>query len=161
MRNAIGERLLFVNGMPTAETYARSFRGIGIPLYSSAVFNFVPRTALAFHRALNAGDKVAIDALLRDFFIPYVRIRNRQPGYAVSIVKAGVSIVGRGAGPAAAVGLHGGRDNHAARVDREARAARIIPRTNSERRLVRRALVDHPLRPRLRNRDPFALQRIP
>ena len=98
IRNTVGERLLFINGMPTAETYARSFRGIGIPVYSSAVFNFVPRTALAFHRALNAGDEAAIDALLRDFFVPYVRIRNRQPGYAVSIVKAGATVVGRGAG---------------------------------------------------------------
>jgi 5-dehydro-4-deoxyglucarate dehydratase len=97
-RNAVGDRLLFINGMPTAETYARSFRGIGIPAYSSAVFNFVPRTALAFHRALNTGDEPAIDAFLRDFFVPYVRLRNRQPGYAVSIVKAGAAIVGRSAG---------------------------------------------------------------
>ena len=98
IRNALGDRLVFINGMPTAETYARSFRGAGVPIYSSAVFNFVPRTALNFHRALNAGDEAAVDALLRDFFIPYVRIRNRQPGYAVSIVKAGAAIVGRSAG---------------------------------------------------------------
>jgi 5-dehydro-4-deoxyglucarate dehydratase len=35
---------------------------------------------------------------MRDFFVPYVRLRARQPGYAVSIVKAGADIVGRGAG---------------------------------------------------------------
>ena len=35
---------------------------------------------------------------MRDFFVPYVRLRARQPGYAVSIVKAGAEIVGRGAG---------------------------------------------------------------
>ena len=35
---------------------------------------------------------------MRDFFVPYVRLRARQPGYAVSIVKAGAAIVGRGAG---------------------------------------------------------------
>jgi len=98
IRSALGDRLLFINGMPTAETYARAFRGIGVPVYSSAVFNFIPRTALAFHDALNSGDEAAIELLLRDFFIPYVRIRNRQPGYAVSIVKAGAAIVGRSAG---------------------------------------------------------------
>ena len=98
VRNALGDRLLFINGMPTAETYARSFRGIGIPAYSSAVFNFIPRTALAFHRAINSGDDATVDRLLKDFFIPYVRIRNRGAGYAVSIVKAGAKIVGRGAG---------------------------------------------------------------
>ena len=75
--------------MPTAETYARSFRGIGIPAYSSAMFNFIPRTALAFHHALNSGDDATVDRLLKDFFIPYVRIRNKGQGYAVSIVKAG------------------------------------------------------------------------
>jgi 5-dehydro-4-deoxyglucarate dehydratase len=98
VRNALGSRLVFLNGMPTAETYARSYRGMGVPVYSSAVFNFIPRTALAFHRALNGGDEAAIDRLLRDFFVPYVRIRNRGQGYAVSIVKAGAAIVGRGAG---------------------------------------------------------------
>jgi 5-dehydro-4-deoxyglucarate dehydratase len=98
VRNTLGDRLVFVNGMPTAETYARSFKGVGIPAYSSAVFNFIPRTALAFHRAVNAGDDAAVDRLLKDFFIPYVRIRNRGAGYAVSIVKAGAAIVGRTAG---------------------------------------------------------------
>ena len=98
VRNALGDRLLFINGMPTAETYARSFRGVGIPAYSSAIFNFIPRTALAFHRAINSGDEAAVDRLLKDFFVPYVRIRNRGPGYAVSIVKAGAAIVGRSAG---------------------------------------------------------------
>jgi 5-dehydro-4-deoxyglucarate dehydratase len=98
VRNAIGDRLLFVNGMPTAEIYARAFRGIGIPVYSSAIFNFIPRTALAFHRAVNAGDEVTVDRLLKDFLVPYVRIRNRGQGYAVSIVKAGAVIVGRSAG---------------------------------------------------------------
>ena len=98
VRNAIGDRLLFINGMPTAETYARSFRGIGIPVYSSAIFNFIPRTALAFHRAINSGDDATVDRLLKDFLVPYVRIRNRGQGYAVSIVKAGATIVGRSAG---------------------------------------------------------------
>ncbi len=98
VRNALGDRLLFINGMPTAETYARSFRGVGIPVYSSAIFNFIPRTALAFHRAINSGDEAAVDRLLKDFLVPYVRIRNRGQGYAVSIVKAGAAIVGRSAG---------------------------------------------------------------
>jgi 5-dehydro-4-deoxyglucarate dehydratase len=95
---ALGDRLVFVNGMPTAETYARAYKAMGIAWYSSAVFNFIPRTALTFHAALAAGDDATMDSLMRDFFIPYLRIRNRQPGYAVSIVKAGAAIVGRSAG---------------------------------------------------------------
>jgi 5-dehydro-4-deoxyglucarate dehydratase len=31
--------------------------------------------------------------------MPYMAIRNRKPGYAVSIVKAGMRLVGRPAGP--------------------------------------------------------------
>ena len=34
----------------------------------------------------------------REFLIPYVRLRSRRPGYAVSLVKAGAAIVGRSAG---------------------------------------------------------------
>jgi 5-dehydro-4-deoxyglucarate dehydratase len=98
-RAAVGDRLLFINGMPTAETYASAFRAAGIATYSSAVFNFIPRTALKFLEAVNRGDGATVDALMRDFFVPYVRLRARQPGYAVSIVKAGAAIVGRGAGP--------------------------------------------------------------
>ena len=37
--------------------------------------------------------------LLRQFFMPYLDIRNRGQGYAVSIVKAGAQLVGHGAGP--------------------------------------------------------------
>lgn len=98
-RAAIGDRLIFINGMPTAETYASAFRAAGVPTYSSAVFNFIPRSALAFHEAVNRQDAAAVDGLMRDFFVPYVRLRARQPGYAVSIVKAGAEIVGRTAGP--------------------------------------------------------------
>jgi 5-dehydro-4-deoxyglucarate dehydratase len=37
--------------------------------------------------------------MLRDFVLPYIAIRNRGRGYAVSIVKAGLNAVGRPAGP--------------------------------------------------------------
>jgi 5-dehydro-4-deoxyglucarate dehydratase len=84
--------------MPTAETYAPAYKAMGIPAYSSAVFNFIPRTALQFMHALQSGDQATIDALTQKFFLPYIRIRARGAGYAVSIVKAGVNIVGRGAG---------------------------------------------------------------
>lgn len=64
----------------------------------AAVFNFIPRTALEFHRAIERGDHATAERLIAGFFMPYLDIRNRQPGYAVSIVKAGVRIAGRPAG---------------------------------------------------------------
>ncbi|MBV9347208.1 MAG: 5-dehydro-4-deoxyglucarate dehydratase [Pseudolabrys sp.] len=99
IRTAAADRLAFFNGMPTAETFAPAFKGIGIPVYSSAIFNFVPRTALRFHKALNAGDDTTVAQITQQLLVPYVKIRGRQPGYAVSIVKAGARIVGRDAGP--------------------------------------------------------------
>jgi len=98
MRSLVGDRLLFVNGMPTAEVYAQAYRAMGAATYSSAILNFVPRTAVAFHRAVQAGDAATCDALFKTFLGPYLELRSRQPGYAVSIVKAGADIVGRSAG---------------------------------------------------------------
>jgi 5-dehydro-4-deoxyglucarate dehydratase len=98
IRAVLGDRLVYLNGMPTAETYARAFAARGFASYSSAIFNFVPRTAMEVHRAAYAGDAAALARFERDFLIPYVRVRNRGPGYAVSIVKAGAAIVGRSAG---------------------------------------------------------------
>ena len=44
-------------------------------------------------------DMVTQHRLLRDFFMPYLKIRNKGHGYAVSIVKAGAKLVGHDAGP--------------------------------------------------------------
>ena len=99
IRTLLGDRLLVLNGMPTAEVYAPAYRGMGIPSYSSAVFNFVPAFARAFFDAVTQEDSAAVHAMINDFFVPFGRIRARQPGYAVSILKAGAAIVGRDAGP--------------------------------------------------------------
>jgi 5-dehydro-4-deoxyglucarate dehydratase len=37
--------------------------------------------------------------LLKKFFMPYLDIRNKVPGYGVSIIKAGAKLVGHDAGP--------------------------------------------------------------
>jgi 5-dehydro-4-deoxyglucarate dehydratase len=63
------------------------------------VFNFIPKTAMAFYRAIAAEDHATVGKLIDDFFLPYLDIRNRKAGYAVSIVKAGAKIVGYDAGP--------------------------------------------------------------
>ena len=97
--NRLGDRLTYLGGLPTAEVYAQAYLGMGVPTYSSAVFNFIPRTAKQFYDAVTTQDHATVSHLLRVFFFPYLAIRNRQPGYAVSIVKAGATIVGHGAGP--------------------------------------------------------------
>jgi 5-dehydro-4-deoxyglucarate dehydratase len=99
IRRRLGDRFAYLGGLPTAEVYASAYRAMGVPVYSSAVFNFIPRTAMRFYRAVTAGDDATVRELLDVFFLPYVELRNRGAGYAVSIVKAGARIVGRGAGP--------------------------------------------------------------
>lgn len=98
-RSLLGERLVYLGGLPTAETFARPYLTMGVATYSSALFNFMPNFARGFYNAVRADDAKTIDAGLRDFILPYTAIRNRGKGYAVSIVKAGAKIVGRSGGP--------------------------------------------------------------
>ncbi|MEE1801764.1 5-dehydro-4-deoxyglucarate dehydratase [Streptomyces sp. JV176] len=93
-RELPGRAFLYFNGLPTAELTGLAYRGIGITLYSSAVFAFAPDIALAFHRALTTGDDTTVDRLLDGFFVPLVELRNLGRGYAVSLVKAGVRLGG-------------------------------------------------------------------
>ncbi len=98
IRRKMGDRFAYLGGLPTAEFFAAPYKAMGVPVYSSAVFNFIPRTAMTFCKAIAADDSATANRLLDEFFMPYSAIRNRRAGYAVSIVKAGVEIVGRSAG---------------------------------------------------------------
>ncbi|MGW0970231.1 5-dehydro-4-deoxyglucarate dehydratase [Streptomyces sp. NPDC002516] len=85
---------LYFNGLPTAELTGLAYRGLGITLYSSAVFCFAPEIALAFHRALNTGDDTTVNRLLDGFYRPFADLRALGRGYAVALVKAGVRLRG-------------------------------------------------------------------
>ena len=99
IRQTLGERFAYLGGLPTAELFAGAYKAMGCPVYSSAVFNFIPKTAMDFYNAHAAGDTATCDRLVRDFFLPYIALRNQGEGYAVSIVKAGATLVGHSAGP--------------------------------------------------------------
>jgi 5-dehydro-4-deoxyglucarate dehydratase len=93
-----GREFSYFNGLPTAELTGSAYHAIGVRLYSSAVFCFVPEVALAFHAALNGGDSATVDRLIDGFYRPFVELRNQGRGYAVSLVKAGVRLRGLDAG---------------------------------------------------------------
>jgi 5-dehydro-4-deoxyglucarate dehydratase len=95
----IGDRLTYVGGLPTAETFALPYLDMGVTTYSSAVFNFVPEFAIGFYKAVRRRDHAAIHAGLKNFILPLIAIRNRKKGYAVSIIKAGMKVIGRDSGP--------------------------------------------------------------
>ena len=99
IRSRLGDRLVYIGGLPTAETFALPYLEMGVTTYSSAVFNFVPEFALGFYKAVRARDRDEVRRRLDGFVLPYCEIRNRRKGYAVSIVKAGMRVTGRPAGP--------------------------------------------------------------
>src|SRR3569833_1632225 len=95
----MGDRLTYIGGLPTAETFALPYLDMGVTSYSSAVFNFVPEFATNFYAAVRKRDHATIQAGLKNFILPLIAIRNRKKGYAVSIITAGMNVHGRDSGP--------------------------------------------------------------
>lgn len=48
---------------------------------------------------MRAGDEEAQQTLLTEFYLPFAALRDRVPGYAVSLVKAGAQLAGLAVGP--------------------------------------------------------------
>jgi 5-dehydro-4-deoxyglucarate dehydratase len=99
VRREIGDGFTFFNGLPTAELTVPAYRGIGVELYSSAAFCFVPEVAAAFCTAVGGSDPGLARRLIAEFYAPLVELRSKVPGYAVSLVKAAVRLRGLDAGP--------------------------------------------------------------
>ncbi len=95
----LGDRLTYVGGLPTAETFALPYLELGVTTYSSAIFNFLPEFAQRFYAAVRRRNHEYLFKELREFVLPYIEIRNQRKGYAVSIVKAGMRAIGKPAGP--------------------------------------------------------------
>jgi len=94
----LGDRVVHIGGLPTAEVFAQPYLEMGVTTYSSAVFNFVPELALRFYRAVRERDAATVDGLMQSFYLPLIELRDRKRGYAVSMIKAGADLVGRSAG---------------------------------------------------------------
>ena len=58
----------------------------------------MPELANQFYKSLRAGDQEMVNLMIREFFIPFVRLRSKKKGYAVSLIKAGATLIGRTAG---------------------------------------------------------------
>ena len=63
------------------------------------MYNIVPQFSTKFYAAVRRRDRATVQAGLRDFILPLIAIRNRKRGYAVSIIKAGMKVIGRDSGP--------------------------------------------------------------
>jgi 5-dehydro-4-deoxyglucarate dehydratase len=82
-----------------ARASALLYLKIGVTTHSSAIFNFLPRFAQDFYSAVRRHDRATVFAMMRKFVLPYIAVRSKKRGYAVSIVKAGMRAIGRPAGP--------------------------------------------------------------
>lgn len=84
----------FFNGLLTAELTQGAYRGIGVPLYSSAAFAMIPEVANAFYRAYVDGDEQRRLQILDAFYRPLVALRDETPGFGVSLIKTGLRLSG-------------------------------------------------------------------
>ena len=123
-----GDRLFYLGGLPTAETFALPLLQLGMSTYSSAMFNFVPEFALDFYADVRAQNREAVTEKLNRFVLPYLDIRDRGKGYGVSIVKGGLKAIGRDAGPVRPP-LHSLSDQDVADLAGLIDAAKIRPNT--------------------------------
>lgn len=89
-----GRDILFFNGLLTAEMTQAAYSAIGVPMYSSAVFAMAPEIAVGFFAALRSGDLETQHRLLDGFYTPLIALRDEVPGFAVSLIKAGVRLGG-------------------------------------------------------------------
>ncbi len=94
----VGDRLEWFNGMPFAEVTMPAYWAMGYRSYSSAISNYIPHISRIFYAALLKQDEVMLDELYREAILPLNNIRKQRKGYAVSLIKAGMEIMGLSAG---------------------------------------------------------------
>lgn len=91
---ALGDRFVWINGMPLAEVTMPTYINIGYTTYSSAISNYIPYVSKQYFEALQNGDKEKVKEIYEDIIFPIHHIRKQKKGYAVSLIKSGMEIVG-------------------------------------------------------------------
>ena len=90
----IGDRLVWLNGMPMAEVTMPAYVPLGFTAYSSAISNYIPHISRMFYDALLKNNKELVRELYQHVILPINHIRRQRKGYAVSLIKAGMEIMG-------------------------------------------------------------------
>ncbi|MFN7121218.1 MAG: 5-dehydro-4-deoxyglucarate dehydratase, partial [Hydrogenophaga sp.] len=99
----MGERFSYLGGLPTAEVYAAAYKALGTPVYSSAVFNFIPKTAMQFYEAVRTDDHATQHRLAAEVMVKLARMCCTDSAADVAAVEAIVRIKVR---PLPAASLH-------------------------------------------------------
>jgi 5-dehydro-4-deoxyglucarate dehydratase len=94
LTQTIGKRVGWLNGMPMAEVTMPAYIPLGFNAYSSAISNYIPHISRMFYEALLKGNQEKVRELYENVILPINRIRRLRNGYAISLIKAGMEIVG-------------------------------------------------------------------
>ena len=96
VRRHFGERFRWINGM--AEPFVPSYWKLGVETFTSGLACFMPQVTMSIRELARSGEFVALNRILDQLVIPMYELRNRRPGYKVSMIKAGMAMAGTPAG---------------------------------------------------------------
>jgi 5-dehydro-4-deoxyglucarate dehydratase len=88
------EQLIWMNGLPFAEITQPIYHSLGFQSFSSAISNYIPHISKLFYQAIKQDDQETIASLYQEVLLPINRVRKKRAGYAVSLIKAGMEIMG-------------------------------------------------------------------
>ena len=96
VRRHFGDRFHWINGM--AEPFVPSYWNLGVETFTSGLACFMPQVTLRLRELAREGDFAGVNEILDDLIIPMYELRNRRPGYKVSMIKTAMSLAGMNAG---------------------------------------------------------------
>jgi len=91
-RERLGDRLTWINGM--AEVLAAPYFGAGAQAFTSGIVNFAPQLTLDVWKAGAAGNWDELHRLVATKIRPLARLRERQRGYHITVVKEAMNLLG-------------------------------------------------------------------
>ncbi len=92
VRRHFGDRFHWINGM--AEPYVPSYWNLGVKTFTSGLACFMPQVTMRIRDLARAGDFEGINRILDNLVIPMYELRNRRPGYKVSMIKSAMALAG-------------------------------------------------------------------
>ncbi|MGM0830341.1 MAG: 5-dehydro-4-deoxyglucarate dehydratase [Bacillota bacterium] len=94
LTQTLGDKVEWLNGMPFAEITMPAYHSIGFNSYSSAMSNYIPHVSRIYYDALKEGNEELVKEIYVNVLLPINQIRKARKGYAVSLIKAGMEIIG-------------------------------------------------------------------
>ena len=118
MVDRLGDRYAWINGM--AETLAVPYAAAGAAAMTSGLVNLVPSISIAVWEAAVTGHYDEVRRLVWEQLLPLIRLRERRPGYHITVLKEALTLLGRTGGTM---------------------CSPLVPLTESERQELRQALM--------------------